>query len=183
MDRYIFTSERLGFRNWEITDIDVLFKINSDDSAMQFFPSKPSKTDTKNFIERMQQQYTEKGFCYFAVEVLDTKECIGFIGISEQTYEIDFNPSIDIGWRIHPDFWGKGFATEGAKVCLQYAFKQLNLNEIVSVAPKINIPSIAVMKKIGMTKAKEFTHPKLLDSESLKDCVLYKIKNNSLRNI
>jgi len=179
MDPYIFTSERLGFRSWETTDVDMLFTINSDVDAMKFFPSTPSKTETRRFIERMQEQYKKNKFCYFPVEIITTKECIGFIGLLEQTYPTDFNPSIDIGWRIHPKFWRKGYATEGAKACLQYAFGQLHLKEIISVAPKINIPSIAVMKKIGMTKVKEFVHPKLKDYQNLRDCVLYKIENRS----
>ena len=96
MDDYIFTSERLGFRNWKITDVDLLYQINSDKKVMQFFPSIQTKEKTENFIDRMQNQYQEKGFCYFAVEILKTKEFIGFIGLSLQTFETDFTPAIDI---------------------------------------------------------------------------------------
>jgi len=144
---------------------------------MQYFPSKPTLKETEHFINRMQELYKEEGFCYFAVDIIETKEFIGFIGLSKQTYDIDFNPSIDIGWRLHPDFWGKGFATEGAKACLKFAFHQLKIKEILSVAPKINIPSIGVMEKIGMEKVKEFKHPFLKGSPELETCVLYQIKN------
>ena len=80
---------------------------------MQFF--RQNKKQTENFIKRMQNQYAKKGFCYFAVELLGTKEFIGFVGFSEQFFESSFTPTIDIGWRLHPKFWYKGFATEGAK--------------------------------------------------------------------
>lgn len=177
MDNYIFTSKRLGFRNWKTTDIDALYAINADDAVMQYFPSKLSKEKTKDFIQRMQNQFNKNNFCYFAVALLETQEFIGFIGLSEQTYEADFNPSIDIGWRLSTKFWNKGYATEGAKACLNYGFNQLKLIKIVSVAPKINLPSIAIMQKIGMQKIAEFEHPYLVEYPKLKNCVLFEITN------
>lgn len=178
MQDYLFTSKRLGFRNWEISDINYLFEINSNIEVMKYFPSTISKEDCEKFIHRMQQQFIKNKFCYFAVDILETKQFIGFIGISEQTYEASFTPSTDIGWRLSPNFWGKGYATEGAKKCIEYGFNILGLNEIVSVAPIVNTPSITVMKKIGMTKKEEFKHPLLKDYPALENCVLY-TKSNS----
>lgn len=175
MNDYIFTSERLGFRNWRADDADWFHRINSNTEVMRHFPKTYTLPQTEQLIERMQQQFNKHQFCYFAVEILATKENIGFIGLCEQTYEIDFNPSVDIGWRIHPDFWHKGYATEGAKACLHYGFEHCNLPKIVSVATKNNTPSISVMQKIGMQKVKEFKHPLLVDYPDLEDCVLYEV--------
>ncbi|GEM_PF-1608528 len=61
-NKYLFTSERLGFRNWEPTDIDELFAINSDKQVMEFFPALPTKEQTIEFIERMNTQFEHKGF-------------------------------------------------------------------------------------------------------------------------
>lgn len=177
MSNYLFTSNRLGFRNWKTTDVDLLSQINADKKVMQFFPSTPTKKATEDFILRMQEQFSKKQFCYFAVELLNTQQFIGFIGLSEQTYESEFNPSIDIGWRLAKEFWHKGYATEGAKACLAYGFHQLKLDTIISVAPIINIPSISVMQKIGMQKVYEFKHPFLLDYPKLVTCVFYEIRN------
>ena len=110
----------------------------------------------------------------FAVDKLENGEFIGFIGLSEQTYEADFTPCIDIGWRIKRSEWNKGFATEGAKRCLDYALNDLKIKEIYSVAPKINTKSEHIMKKIGLKKQYEFEHPSLINNERLKICVLYK---------
>ncbi|MDT7832111.1 GNAT family N-acetyltransferase [Flavobacteriaceae bacterium S356] len=174
---YVFTSDRLGFRTWEASDVIKMFEISSDPKVMQHFPSTQSKEYTANFIKKMQDQFNKNGFCYFAVEILETGHFIGFIGCCEQTYEIDFNPSVDIGWRLHKNFWGKGYATEGAKACLEYMFNVLKLKKIVSVATKENTPSIGVMKKIGMHKIKEFTHPLLRDFPEYQNCVLYELKS------
>ncbi len=97
---YLFTSERLGFRAWQAADIDAMQEINSDARVMEFFPALQTKEQTAAFIDRMNLQLAEKGFCYFAVEVLATKAFIGFTGLSEQHYPADFTPCVDIGWRL-----------------------------------------------------------------------------------
>jgi RimJ/RimL family protein N-acetyltransferase len=173
---YLFLSERLGFRNWKSTDIDELHKINSDERVMEFFPSVSTKKQTIEFIEKMKKQYKDNGFCYFAVDKLENNNFIGFIGLSEQTYLANFTPCIDIGWRIKHNEWNNGFATEGAKKCLQYAFEALKIEEIFSIAPKVNLKSEHVMKKIGLEKQYEFEHPLLKNEKRLKTCVLYKTK-------
>ena len=63
--------------------------------------------------------------------------------------------------------------------CWKTFFNELQLNEIISIAPKTNTPSIHVMKKLGMEYVQEFDHPKLIDFPELKSCVLYK-KSNSI---
>ena len=173
-EKYLFTSERLGFRNWHLSDIDKMHEINSDEKVMEFFPCIPTKEQTTEFIERMKKQFEDKGFCYFAVDKLEDNDFIGFIGLSEQTYDADFTPCIDIGWRIKSSEWNKGFATEGAKRCLSYASDNLKLEKIYSIAPKINIRSEHIMSKIGLKKQYEFEHPLLANDERLKYCVLYK---------
>ncbi len=170
---YIFISDRLGFRNWNLNDIDPLHEINSDEKVMAFFPSLLTREQTMEFIERMQKHFDDKGFCYFAVDKLENKEFIGFIGLSEQTYKAEFTPCVDIGWRIKSNEWNKGYATEGAKKCLDYAFNHLKLDTIFSVAPKVNTKSIHMMEKIGLTKQYEFEHPLLISNDRLRTCVLY----------
>lgn len=177
-NKYIFTSERLGFRNWVATDEQKMVEINMDPKVMEFFPKIPSKQETKEFIMRMQKQFAEKGFCYFAVDKLIDNSYIGFIGLSEQNYKSDFTPCIDIGWRLAQSEWGKGYATEGAKRCLDYAFNTLNLENIKSVCPIVNHKSEHVMKKLGMTKLKTFDHPLLTEYKTLQKCVLYEIEKN-----
>jgi RimJ/RimL family protein N-acetyltransferase len=142
---------------------------------MEFFPAMPTKEQTTAFVVRMQEQFAERGFCYFAVDKLETGTLIGFIGISLQTFEAAFTPCIDIGWRIASSEWNQGYATEGANRCLDYAFDVLKLDNIFAIAPKLNVKSAHIMTKIGMQKLDEFEHPSLMNAEHLKTCVLYKI--------
>ena len=171
--KYLFQSERLGFRNWIATDLDKMAAISANEEVMRFFPKTKTKAETASFIEKMQAEYEKSGFCYFAVEILKSGEMIGFIGISAQDYECEFTPFIDIGWRLAQHTWNNGYATEGAKRCLKYAFETLDLNEIYAVAPVPNKKSERIMQKIGMEKLATFTHPLLLDDDRLKMCVLY----------
>ncbi|APD07442.1 ribosomal-protein-alanine N-acetyltransferase [Flavobacteriaceae bacterium UJ101] len=175
---YIFKSQRLGFRTWDLDDLADLYEMNQDDHVMQFFPKKYSEKDCENFIEKMNNQFKKDQYCYFAVDCLEKNEFIGFIGLSQQEFEADFMPSVDIGWRLKRKSWKKGYATEGAKQCLEYGFNQLNLKEIISIAPIINKPSESVMKRIGMHKIKEFKHPLLHSYPSLQNCIVYKIKKH-----
>jgi len=173
---YLIQTQRLGLRNWKDTDLKAMTALNQDPKVMRYFPSMPDEVATLTYIKKMQAQFAETKYCYFAVEVLDTQEFIGFIGLMYQDYAAEFTPCVDIGWRLKQSAWGKGYATEGAKACLDYGFTKLDLPTIYSVAPVVNTPSIGVMKKIGMTLSTTFKHPKLGDFPVLETCVLYLIQ-------
>lgn len=172
---YLFKSERLGFRNWIDSDVDKMIAISANPQVMEFFPYLATPEQTKDFIERMKSLCNEKSYCYFAVDELETGNFIGFIGLCDQDYDVEFTPCTDIGWRLNPKYWNKGYATEGAKACLDYAFNKIGQEEIYSTSTLINEKSIKIMKKIGMLKHLDYIHPKLKDDERLKNCVCYRI--------
>ena len=106
-------------------------------------------------------------------EVLETGEFIGFIGLAYQDYETEFTPATDIGWRLKKSAWGNGYATEGARRCLEYAFKDLKLDKIISTCTLNNTKSENVMRKIGMSRKGEFNHPRLKDYPAHEKCSWY----------
>jgi len=175
-NNYLFTSPRLGFRRWNDDDIDPMTRINNDPDVMRYFPAVQNSMQTEAFVKRMQNQFEERGYCYFAVDTLLDKQFIGFIGLSLQTFDASFTPCIDIGWRLAKDAWGNNYATEGALRCLQYGFDLPGVEEIYAMAPKVNELSINVMQKIGMRYVSDFRHPLLIDHPQLENCVLYKIQ-------
>ena len=175
----MFKSNRLGFRSWLTSDVTLMSELNADPLVVEYFPKVLTPEETTAFVERMQNQFNEKGFCYFALDRLDTGEFIGFIGLSEQTFESDFTPCIDIGWRLSIAHWNNGFATEGALRCLQYAFEVLKLEKVHSICPAVNVKSERIMQKLGMKKMGEFKHPKLAGNEKLEQCVLYVLENKT----
>ncbi len=177
--KYIFRSERLGFRDWNKRDITALAELNADKDVMEHFPKTLNKQETIALIERQQEHFKKHGFNYFATELLETGELIGFIGLYYQEYKTDFTPATDIGWRLKKTAWGKGYATEGAKRCLDYAFNDLELNKVISVCTVDNLRSESVMQKIGMIKKGEFKHPKLKEYPDYERCVWYEIESQT----
>ena len=178
MEKYIFTSERLGFRNWTEEDLPEFTKINADVEVMEYFPKLLTESETYTFIKRVQTDYKKHGYNYFACEIIETGEFIGFIGLAYQDFEAIFTPTVDIGWRLKQSAWGKGYASEGAKRCLEFAFNDLNLERIISTCTLQNNKSEHVMKKIGMKKKTTFNHPKLKAYPAYEKCVMYEIRKN-----
>jgi RimJ/RimL family protein N-acetyltransferase len=174
MNPYLFNTSRLGFRTWHPFDLDDFAAINADPQVMQFFQKPYTREDTQAMVERMQRMYEEKGYCYFAVDLLETKELIGTIGLGWKTFEADFTPCVDIGWRIGKKWWNQGLTSEGALACLDFA-KQKEIPEVLSMASLENHASIQVMKKIGMSYWKDFNHPDLKQHPHIQQCALFRI--------
>lgn len=173
---YILKSKRLGFRPWTQEDLPLLRHLNQDPQIMEHFPGALDEEVVQFFFKRLQDSFTTNGYCYFVVDLLETGESIGMIGLMDQDYESEFTPSVDIGWRIVPEHWRKGLASEGAATILNQAQDLWNTEEIYAFATRANTGSIKVMERIGMSFAGSFDHPKLLDYPSLKTCVAYRWK-------
>jgi len=177
-DKYLFKSERLGFRNWSVDDLTEFAKINADLEVMEHFPKPLTQNETAEYIVKLQNHFKKNGYSYFATEIIKTSELIGFIGLAYQEYKTAFTPATDIGWRLKKAAWGKGYASEGAKRCLEFAFDSLQIERVIATCTIKNTKSENVMKKIGMKKRGEFNHPKLSDYPDYEKCIWYEIKRN-----
>jgi RimJ/RimL family protein N-acetyltransferase len=176
---YIFKSERLGFRNWTESDLPELELINSDVEVMEHFPKTLTKKENAELFEKLKLHCEKRKHTYFATDILATKEFIGFIGLAYQEYKTEFTPAVDIGWRLKKGAWGKGYATEGAKRCLEYGFNELNFSEIIATCTIGNSKSEKVMRKIGMKKMGNFIHPELSGNPKYQECKCYRINKNA----
>lgn len=177
MQKYIFKSDRLGFREWQESDQDIFAEMNADLEVMEYFPKPLSTEESNRFIENITQMIRDFGYGLYAVDRLDNSEFIGYIGFWHLDLEGYANPSIEIGWRLHKNHWNQGFATEGALKCLDYGFKHLKFKQLYSLTSKTNLKSERIMQKIGMHKIDEFDHPEIKIESSLKRHILYTINN------
>ena len=170
---------RLLLRNWEERDRALFFRINSDETVMRYFPFRRSRAESDALMDRLRTGIAETGYGFCAAEFLATGECIGFIGLNRVNAVPGLEPgTVEIGWRLAPEFWGKGYVTEAAEKLLAQGFDRLGLDEIVAFAVADNSRSIAVMKRIGMHHNVEgdFDHPAVPDSHPhLKRHVLYRL--------
>ena len=119
----------------------------------------------------------DRGWGFWAVELKKSEDFIGFVGLHKPTYEIPCTPCVEVGWRLAKKYWGYGYASEAAKLSLDFAFNQLMLAEVFSFASVINTNSIAVMERIGMkNQYQNFDHPIVAEVSELLEHVLYKSK-------
>ena len=171
----ILETERLSLRTWKQDDLSNLLELCSDPEVMRYFPNTLDEQGTKAFLKRLMEMYDKHGYTYFAAEQKDTGAFVGFIGLAYQDYASPCTPAIDIGWRLLPEAWGNGFATEGAKACLAFGFQAKKLDTIVSVCSTTNVASERVMQRIGMTKGGAFKHPMLEGYAELQECLWYAV--------
>ncbi|WKA56665.1 GNAT family N-acetyltransferase [Planococcus shixiaomingii] len=171
---YIVESQRLGFRRWKESDKIPFAAMNADPEVMKYFPNVLTREESDALIDRFEKHFDEKGYGIWAVERKEDQAFIGFIGLLEVGFDVDFKGATEIGWRLDRSFWKNGYAAEGAEACLKYAFEVLKKNEVYSFTAVLNEPSEAVMRRIGMEKVKEFDHPKIAVESPLRRHVLYR---------
>ncbi len=167
-------TERLRLRSWKPEDLPLFAAINKDARVMNFFPATLTEDETEAFYDRIQEEFVRKGWGLYAVELKDSGEFIGYVGLHEIGFEADFTPGVEIGWRLAADVHNRGYATEAAVEVLRLA-KSYGIRQLYSFTAVINKPSERVMQKTGMEKIGEFDHPKLTADSPLCRHVLYVI--------
>jgi len=179
MDEISINTERLLLRQWKDSDLPALVSMNQDPKVMEFIGPALNEADNRAMIERAKRNWVEHGYGRFAVEATKTSELIGFIGLAQCKFESHFTPAVEIGWRLAHNFWGLGYATEGAEAVMTWAFKNLDLHEIVSFTSTSNFRSRRVMGKIGMQRdiVDDFKHPNMTADNPLRENVLYRKQN------
>ena len=150
-------------------------RMNSD-KVMEFFLTTLMKEETMAFYCRIRKEFEEYGYGLYAVECKETQNFLGYVGFHNIAFESDFTPGVEIGWRLCRDAWGKGYATEAASACLDYASDNLPFKTVYSFTAIPNKRSERVMQKIGMHFEKEFDHPLVEQGHWLCRHILYKIE-------
>lgn len=180
---------RLLLRHWCQEDQEPFAQMNSDPEVMRYFPQALDRVQSDLFADLIQIGLEEKEHGLWAVELrndgsLPPTHFIGFVGLSEPTWDAPFTPCIEIGWRLSRSFWGRGFATEAAKHVLDFGFQVLKLNEVLSFTSLLNARSMAVMERLGMTRdsREDFDHPKVETNNELCRHALYRIGDKKWAN-
>jgi len=170
-------TERLSLRRFTEDDRSIMAAINSDPKVMECFPAPMTRYQSEAMMDRIAEHWQTNGFGLFALEIRDTGQLIGFTGLSRPPYETPASPCVEVGWRLTPKAWGKGYATEAATACLHWGFGELNLDEIVSFTFAGNIRSRRVMERLRMRhhETDDFDHPKLPADSTLLRHVLYRL--------
>lgn len=177
----LYETPRLIVRHWREDDREPLAAMNADPEVMRFFPSTLTRAESDTFFDRLQSRAAADGFAFPALELKSTGALIGFAGLALARFPARFTPAVEIGWRLARRYWGQGYATEAALAGLDHGFAALGLEEVVSFTAEQNLPSRAVMARIGMRQdvAGSFDHPALDAASPLLRHVLYRLDRAS----
>ncbi|MCH2043412.1 MAG: GNAT family N-acetyltransferase [Saprospiraceae bacterium] len=146
--KIILETNRLYFREFRIEDAPYMYQLNIDPEVMRYTGDNPFKNEAEAQVfltDYIQNVYPMYGFGRWAVILKESQEWVGWCGLKKNEQN-----QIDIGFRFMRKHWGNGYATEAAQACIQYAFNQLGLIQVVGRAARANPASIRVLSKLGM---------------------------------
>ena len=154
MRKYFLESERIGFGVWNSTDLELAQKLWGNRQVTEYISGKgffSEKEITERLIKeiRNQEQYKVQ---YWPIFMKDTKEFIGCCGL--RPYDLEKN-IYEIGIHILPQYWGKGIASEALKSVIEYAFKELKVENLFAGHNPKNSASKKLLTKVGFQFVRE----------------------------
>jgi RimJ/RimL family protein N-acetyltransferase len=167
----------LRLRHWLRFDREPFARLNRDTAVMEFMPGLLTAEESNQLVDRIEAHFAQHGFGLWAAELRESGEFIGCIGLAIPQFAAAFTPCVEILWRLAPQYWGVGLATEGARAVVRLAFETMALEELVSFTVPANLRSRRVMEKLGMShdEREDFDHPLLPEGHALRRHVLYRL--------
>jgi len=153
MGGIILETERLSLREITADDLDDLLEIWGDPEAMRLFPRTFDHQAMREWIERNQRRYEEHGHGLWAVILRSEQKLVGDCGLAVQ--EVGGVEELEVGYHFNRKYWGRGYATEAARACMDYAFERLGRHRIISMVRPENAPSRRVAEQNGLRIEKE----------------------------
>ena len=169
---------RLLLRGWEPRDAGPFAALNADPEVMRFFPAPLSRARSDLLIARLLAREARDGFCFHVAERKADGRFLGMVGVSRVDLpDTPVDGTIEAGWRFARAAWGQGYATEGAARAISWAFETLGIGEVVAFTARPNLPSQAVMERLGMRRdpARDFAHPLIPEDSPLRDHVTFAV--------
>jgi RimJ/RimL family protein N-acetyltransferase len=149
-DTPAFETERLALRPLSSGDLDAVHRISNDPLVRRYLwdDQSVSKAAVEGVISRSLNAFAEEGFGLFGVRLRDGGgELIGYCGL----LHLGVTERVELLYALLPAWWGRGLATEAARACLRFAFKEAGLERIVAGTDPPNTASLRVIQKLGMT--------------------------------
>lgn len=147
-------SERLIYREIEDSDFESIAKILRGEGVQKVWEHYFSDDDVREWIAKRKEGYKNNSVDYLLAISKITRDVVGQIGLLKEN--IDDEEVWGIGYILMSEYYGKGYATEGAKAMIDYAFNILKTSKVICEIRPMNKSSIAVAKRIGMIKTGMF---------------------------
>lgn len=147
--KFITETHRLRLREFVPEDAEAFYELGTNPEIIRYtgdggFTSL-AQAETV-LCERPIADYRKYGFGRWAMVVRESGRLIGFAGLKY----LDDLCEVDVGYRLIPDFWGQGLATEAAHACVRYGFNTLKLKRILGLVVPANVASVRVLEKSGL---------------------------------
>lgn len=152
-------TDRLLLRELRPSDDEGMFALDSNPEVLRYFniPVITSIEQAREAIARVRKQYTDYGIGRWAAIEKSSGEFIGWSGLKFMDDPRNGNGNYyDVGYRLIPRYWGKGYATESAKAALEYGFTKMQLDEIIGTCNEQNLASRRALEKCGLTFVRKF---------------------------
>jgi RimJ/RimL family protein N-acetyltransferase len=169
------TTERLIMRRWRDADRGPWAEMNADPEVMRYFPATLDRAASDVLIDRIEDRFVVQGFGLWALEVADTGEFIGFTGLNPMPAGVPGAGGMEVGWRLARAAWHHGYATEAARAAVDVGFTGVGLDQIWSMTSVLNLPSQAVMRRLGMAPHAQFEHPAIRPGDRLQPHVAFRL--------
>lgn len=150
----ILETDRLVLRELTLLDKENLSLILQDKDVMYAYEHAFNDSEVDIWLNNQLRRYKDDGFGLWVVILKDTNEFIGQCGLTVQN--IGEKEVVEVGYLFKKAHWHKGYATESAIACKNYAFNTLDIDEVYSIIRDNNMPSINVAKRNGMHLKGEF---------------------------
>ena len=140
-------TDRLILRMFREDDAEAYARICADPEVMRYL----GEGKTLSLPEAWRQMaffvghWHLLGYGQFALEEKSSGRLIGRVGFQNPKGR----PAFELGWTLAREFWGKGYASEGARCALKYAFEELDRDHVISLINPDNKPSIKVAERLG----------------------------------
>jgi RimJ/RimL family protein N-acetyltransferase len=166
----------LVLRPFTDMDREPFFALNTHPLVVESLGSSPSRAESDALIDRFSEEMARDGWAPWAVGVAGGAPFVGMTGLHRVNASLPCAPAVEVAWRLHPQHWGHGYATEAAAAALDYGFGEAGLDEIIAFTTTLNTRSQAVMERIGMVRDPEgdFDHPREPEGSPLRRHVLYR---------
>lgn len=144
----IIETERLILRKMDNGDYSALCKILQDEDVMYAYEHAFSDDEVDEWLKKQLVCYETDGIGLWAVVLKENGEVIGQCGLTKQLWWGE--NIVEVGYLFRKDFWHKGYATEAAVACKDYAFNRLGEKRVYSIIRDLNLPSRRVALRNGM---------------------------------
>lgn len=149
----ILETARLILRPFRADDVDLMAELMANADFMRFSLGPYTREQTAAFLEKVTGWEHDGKPSQFAVTLRSNGAMAGYCGFLHQM--VDEIEEIEIGYRLHPDYWNKGIATEAARAVRDHAFRDLKLPRVISIIHPENLASRRVAEKNGMIVEKK----------------------------